>query len=61
MAPFVSNGDQTLAPVVITGAIGATVAYTLTAGSKTVSGTGVIDLTGKLSVIVDISCVRTER
>ncbi len=55
MAPFVSNGDQTLAPVVITGAIGATVAYTLTVGSKTVSGTGVIDLTGKLSVLVDVS------
>ena len=42
MALFVSSGDQTLAPLVITGLIGATVNYTLKSGTKSVSGTGVI-------------------
>jgi len=55
MAAFVSNGDQTLAPIVITGAIGATVHYTFSSGSKSISGSGVIGNDGKLSVLVDVS------
>ena len=55
MAPFVSSGDQTLAPLVITGAIGAAVAYTVKAGTKSVSGTGVIGATGKFSILIDVS------
>jgi hypothetical protein len=33
MAQFVSSGDQTLAPLVISGAVGASVTYTLTSGT----------------------------
>jgi hypothetical protein len=55
MAQFVSNGDQTLAPLVITGAIGATVNYTLKSGTKTVTGTGVVGATGKFAILADIS------
>ena len=55
MAQFVSNGDQTLAPLVITGAIGVTVSYTLRSGTKSISGTGVIGATGKFAILVDVS------
>jgi hypothetical protein len=55
MAQFVSSGDQTLAPIAVTGAIGATVHYTISGGGKSVSGTGLISLLGQFSILVDIS------
>jgi hypothetical protein len=55
MAPFVASTDQMLAPLVILGAIGALVSYTLSSGGKSVSGAGVIGSGGKLSILVDVS------
>jgi hypothetical protein len=55
MAPFVSYGDQTLAPLVVRGTIGATVRYTVGDGVRAVSGGGVIGADGKLSLLVDVS------
>jgi hypothetical protein len=55
MAQFVSSGDQTLAPLVISGAVGASVTYTLTSGTKSVTGSGMIGAGGKLSLLVDVS------
>jgi hypothetical protein len=55
MAPSVSNGDQTLAPLVITGAIGALALYTVSDGTHVVSGAGTIGATGKLSLLIDVS------
>ena len=55
MAPSVSNGDQTLAPLVVRGAIGATVSYTVSSGAKSISGTGTIALNGEFSVLIDLS------
>ena len=55
MAPSVSNGDQTLAPLVVRGAIGATVSYTVSSGAKSISGTGTIALNGEFSGPIDLS------
>jgi hypothetical protein len=55
MALSVSNGDQKLAPLVVSGAIGAFVSYTISDGTHVVSGSGVIGAGGKLSLLVDLS------
>ncbi|HMC71529.1 MAG TPA: Ig-like domain repeat protein, partial [Mycobacteriales bacterium] len=55
MATFVSSGDQTLAPLVISGAVGSTVSYTLSNGTKSVSGSGLIGNDGNLSILIDVS------
>jgi Ca2+-binding RTX toxin-like protein len=55
MAPFVSYGDQMLAPLVISGAVGAVVQYRLTDGMHTVTGSGTTRGDGKLSILVDVS------
>ena len=55
MALSVSNGDQTLAPLVVTGAVGAVVHYTISDGVHTVTGSGTIGAGGKLSLLVNVS------
>jgi Ca2+-binding RTX toxin-like protein len=55
MAAFVSYGDQLYAPLVVSGQIGASVQYTLSDGTHTVAGGGVIGNDGKLSILVDVS------
>jgi hypothetical protein len=55
MALSVSNGDQTLAPLVVTGAVGAVVHYTISDGAHTVTGSGTIGAGGKLSLLVNVS------
>jgi hypothetical protein len=61
MAAFVSNGDQTLAPIVITGAIGALVGYTITSGAKTVSGAASSATTGSCPCSSTSPASRTAR
>src|SRR2546423_15263854 len=55
MAPFVSYGDQTLAPLVVSGAVGAIVQYRLSDGVHVVLGAGTVGADGKLSILVDVS------
>ena len=55
MNPFVSSDDQTLAPLVVRGAIGATVNFRISNGAASVTGTGLVGADGKLSVLVDVS------
>jgi len=55
MALSVSNGDQTLAPLVVTGVVGAFVSYTISDGVHAVVGSGIIGAGGKLSLLLDVS------
>jgi len=55
MAQFVSYGDQTLAPLVITGLAGSTVSYRLSDGTHSITGTAMLGDDGKFSILVDVS------
>ncbi|MFI5054767.1 MAG: hypothetical protein ACHQDE_10430, partial [Acidimicrobiia bacterium] len=57
MNPYVSSDDQTLATLVVTGMIGATVNFRISNGAASVTGTGLIGADGKLSVLVDVSSI----
>jgi hypothetical protein len=55
MAPFVGIQDVRLAPLAITGTPGAVATYTITDGTHTVSGSGVVGRDGKFALVVDVS------